>query len=196
MSTTPSDVITIVSGLPRSGTSMMMRMIDAGGIPALTDNVRKADVDNPRGYFEYEPVKRTKEDPSWLAHAGGRVVKMVYRLLYDLPAGRPYRIVFMKRKLTEVVASQDVMLSRRGREGGGLSKDKLIGLFEQQLAEFDEWARRQPHFAVLYVSYNDTLAKPGPVVQELNKFLGGRLNTAAMLRVVEPELYRQRGGGE
>ncbi len=186
------DVLTIVSGLPRSGTSMMMRMVDAGGIPALTDNIRRADEDNPRGYFEYEPVKRTKEDPSWLANAGGRVVKMVYRLLYDLPPGRDYRVVFMKRHLSEVVASQDVMLSRRGKESGGLSKDKLIGLFEQQLAEFDAWVKRQPGFQVLYISYNDTLTSPKVTVEALNKFLGGRLNTAGMLKVVEPELYRQR----
>ncbi|MEW6249669.1 MAG: sulfotransferase [Planctomycetota bacterium] len=195
MSTGLSDVVTIVSGLPRSGTSMMMRMLDAGGIPALTDNVRRADEDNPRGYFEYEPVKRTKEDPSWLANAGGRSVKLVYRLLYDLPADRNYRVVFMKRHLAEVVASQDVMLKHRGRESGGIASDKLIGLFEQQLAEFDEWARRQPNFQVLYVSYNDTLANPRPTVAALNAFLGERLDTQAMLRVIEPELYRQRAGG-
>ena len=196
MTATDQDVLTIVSGLPRSGTSMMMRMLDAGGIPALTDNVRRADEDNPRGYYEYEPVKQTKQDPSWLDTAGGRVVKMVYRLLYDLPPGRRYRIVFMKRNLNEVVASQDVMLSRRGREGGGLSKEKLIGLFEQQLAEFDQWVRQQPHFEVLYVSYNDVLTDPGPAVQALNTFLGGRLNTSAMLKTVEPQLYRQRADDE
>lgn len=195
MSKLDPGVIVIVSGLPRSGTSMMMRMIDAGGVPALTDNVRKADVDNPRGYFEFEPVKRTKQDPAWLQQAGGRVVKMVYRLLYDLPPGYEYRIVFMKRHLSEVVASQDAMLSRRGRPGGDLAQDKLIQLFEQQLAEFDVWVRPQAHFRVLYVSYNDVLQDPGATVRAVNEFLGGRLDTAAMARVVEPELYRQRAGG-
>ncbi len=187
-------LVTIVSGLPRSGTSMMMRMLDAGGLSALTDHVRKADADNPRGYFEFEPVKKTKEDPSWLDQAGGRAVKMVYRLLYDLPPGREYRIIFLRRRLEEVVASQDVMLSRRGRQGGNLSQEKLIGLFEQQLAEFDVWAGRQPSFKVLYVSYNDTLANPAATVQAVNAFLGGGLDVAAMSRVVEPELYRQRSG--
>jgi hypothetical protein len=187
-----SGTIVIVSGLPRSGTSMMMRMLDAGGVPALTDNVRKADDDNPRGYYEFEPVKRTREDPSWLTRAGGQVVKMVYRLLYDLPADRTYHVIFMRRKLEEVVASQDVMLSRRGRESGQMSKDKLIGMFEQQLADFDAWIRQQPQFRILYVSYNDTLTQPAATVAAVNAFLGGGLNTAAMLRVVEPELYRQR----
>jgi hypothetical protein len=192
MSATAPDVVTIVSGLPRSGTSMMMRMLDAGGVPALTDNVRKADVDNPRGYYEYEPVKQTRQDASWLDQAGGKVVKMVYRLLYDLPASRKYHVIFMTRRLEEVVASQDVMLTRRGRESGQMSQDKLIGLFEQQLAEFRQWVAQHPNFEVLYVSYNDVLTNPAPIVQQLNEFLGGRLNTAEMMRVVEPELYRQR----
>ena len=189
------NIVTIVSGLPRSGTSMMMRMVDAGGVTALTDNIRRADEDNPRGYFEYEPVKKTKEDPSWLTHAGGRVVKMVYRLLYDLPPGREYRVIFMRRHLTEVVSSQDVMLNRRGRQSGALSKEKLVGLFEQQLTEFDAWVSRHPNFKVLYVSYNDTLENPAATVQAVNTFLGGRLDTVAMSRVVEPDLYRQRSGG-
>lgn len=192
MTPTSSGLVTIVSGLPRSGTSMMMRMIDAGGLPALTDHVRQPDEDNPRGYYEFEPVKRTKEDPSWLNQAGGRVVKMVYRLLYDLPADRQYQVVFMRRKLEEVIASQDVMLSRRGRGGGGLSKDKLIGLFGNQLREFEEWVSRQANFRILYVHYNDTLRQPQATVQVVNEFLGGGLDTAAMLRVIEPDLYRQR----
>jgi len=192
----PSDphVITVVSGLPRSGTSMMMRMIDAGGIPALTDNIRRADEDNPRGYFEFEPVKKTREDPSWLDRAGGRVVKMVYRLLYDLPAGHQYRIVFMRRRLEEVIASQDVMLSRRGRSSDQLGKEKLLGLFEQQLNEFDTWVRTRPNFKILYVSYNDALENPEPTIAAVNEFLGGRLDAKAMRQVVEPSLYRQRSG--
>ena len=106
-----SRFVTIVSGLPRSGTSMMMQAIAAGGIPALTDGFRAADVDNPRGYYEFEPVKKTREDASWLDRAGGKVVKMVYRLLYDLPAeGYEYRVVFMRRDIREVLASQKKML--------------------------------------------------------------------------------------
>lgn len=186
------DPITIVSGLPRSGTSMMMRMIDAGGIPVLTDNVRKADQDNPRGYFEFEAVKKTKQDASWLAFAGGKVVKMVYRLLYDLPADRQYRVVFMQRDLREVVASQDVMLSRRQRPADNLSPEKLIGLFEQQLEEFDQWVGKRPNFKILYVSYNEVLRDPRPAVTAVNEFLGGDLDVEAMAGVVEPVLHRQR----
>lgn len=192
MSATPPDVVTIVSGLPRSGTSMMMRMLDAGGIPALTDNIRTADEDNPRGYYEFEPVKKTKEDPSWLEDAGGKVVKMVYRLLYDLPGGYQYRIVFMQRNLREVIASQDVMLRRRGRDQDTMEQDKLIDLFARQLAEFDEWIAAQPNFAILYVNYNDTLRAAEETVRRVNEFLGGKLDTRAMRAIVEPDLYRQR----
>jgi hypothetical protein len=185
-------LITIVSGLPRSGTSMMMRMLEAGGLPALIDNIRTADDDNPRGYYEFEPVKKTKEDPSWLDGAGGKVVKMVYRLLYDLPRDHEYWVVFMRRHLSEVVASQDVMLARRGRGGGGITKDKLIAMFQKQLGEFDEWVKKQPNFRILYVDYNETLKDPQPTVRALNEFLGGHLNTAAMEKTVEQQLYRQR----
>jgi hypothetical protein len=185
-------LITIVSGLPRSGTSMMMRMLEAGGVPALVDNIRTADEDNPRGYYEFEPVKKTKEDPSWLNTAGGKVVKMVYRLLYDLPRDWTYWIVFMQRNLNEVIASQDVMLARRGHGGSDMTKEKLINLFEKQLGEFDDWAKKQPNFRMLYVSYNETLRDPRPTVRALNEFLGGQLNTAAMENVIEPQLYRQR----
>jgi hypothetical protein len=186
------DTITIVSGLPRSGTSMMMRMLEAGGLPALVDNIRTADEDNPRGYYEFEPVKKTKEDPSWLATAGGKVVKMVYRLLYDLPRDRTYHVVFMQRHLQEVVKSQDVMLGRRGRDSGAMSKDKLIALFQKQLGEFDAWVKKQSNFRIVYVNYNDMLRDAQPAIKVVNEFLGGGLNTDAMTKVVEPSLYRQR----
>ncbi|HPC23113.1 MAG TPA: sulfotransferase family protein [Phycisphaerae bacterium] len=184
--------LTIVSGLPRSGTSMMMRMLEAGGIPALIDNIRKPDEDNPRGYYEYEPVKQTRKDPSWLKHAEGRVVKMVYRLLYDLPPDYQYRVVFMRRKLEEVIASQNVMLARQAKPGGSLSDDKLMAVFRTELESVYRWLEKQPNFRVLFVDYNEIMADAGPAVDALNRFLGGNLNTAAMRNVVEPELYRQR----
>jgi len=187
----PREFLTIVSGLPRSGTSMMMRMLEAGGLPALVDNIRAADDDNPRGYYEFEPVKQTKKDASWLVGSEGKVVKMVYRLLYDLPLDREYRVVFTQRKLEEVVASQNVMLARQGKPQG-LPDEKLVRLFRTELDQVDHWLASRANFRVLYVSYNEALADPAPTVQVLNEFLGGSLDTAAMLRVVEPVLYRQR----
>jgi len=189
--TQPRNYLTIVSGLPRSGTSMMMRMLEAGGVPALVDDIRAADEDNPRGYYEFEPVKKTKEDASWLEGSEGKVVKMVYRLLYDLPGGREYRVVFTQRNLEEVLASQNVMLGRQGKDAGKLTEEKLMGLFRAELEKADEWIREQPNFKLLYVSYNDTLKDPAPTIRALDEFLGG-LDTGAMQRVVEPTLYRQR----
>src|SRR2546428_1479705 len=106
--------ITIVSGLPRSGTSMMMRMLDAGGLPVLVDNIRKADDDNPYGYYEFEPVKRLSSDSSWLREARGKAFKMVYALLYELPKDYDYRVIVMQRKMDEIIASQRAMLCRQG----------------------------------------------------------------------------------
>ena len=130
---TERDYLTIVSGVPRSGTSMMMRMIHEGGIPALTDDHRKADIDNPRGYFEFQPVKRTREAPEWIPGAVGKVVKMVHLLLLDLPLGHSYRVVLMRRNLEEVVRSQDVMLERNGGSSNDLSGEQLIAVYHDVL---------------------------------------------------------------
>ena len=184
--------IVIVSGLPRSGTSMMMQLLEAGGLPVLTDQIRGADEDNPRGYYEFEPVKTVKVDPSWLDGAQGKVVKMVYRLLYDLPAGYQYSVVFMKRRLEEVIASQDEMLRRLGKGGGETDATQLTAIYNRELGQAEEWLSRQPNFSVLYVDYHDVLTDPERVVQDLNDFLGGALNTEAMLRVPDRSLHRQR----
>ena len=186
------DVTTIVSGLPRSGTSLMMQMIHGGGLPALTDKVRAGDEDNPRGYFELEAVKKTKKDPSWLDETPGRVVKMVHLLLYDLPGDRSYRVVFMTRLLREVVRSQGVMLQRRGTTGADLTPEQLIKAYEGQLARIRQWLDEQPNFQVHYTSYNDLMADPPASAAAVNAFLGGGLDVDGMLRNVDPKLYRQR----
>ena len=184
--------ITIVSGLPRSGTSMMMQMLAAGGIPALADNLRQADEDNPRGYFELERVKQVQTDSSWLDEAEGKAVKMVYRLLYDLPPDRVYRVIFMTRALDEVIASQRVMLERHGKGSDRLDDARLAEIYRRQLQEVMTWLCTQPSFSVLSVDYRDVLGHPEPTVQQLNRFLDGRLDIDAMLRVPDWSLYRQR----
>ncbi|MCI0460395.1 MAG: sulfotransferase [Gemmataceae bacterium] len=186
------EFITIVTGLPRSGTSLMMQMLQAGGMPILTDNLRQADADNPRGYLEFEPVKQLKRDASWLRGAYGQAVKLVHLLLYDLPAGHPYRVLFLRRKLPEVVASQRAMLDRQGKKGASLPEDQLARLFAGQLTQVEAWLRERENFAVLDVSYNDLIAGPTGQADRINHFLGGGLIPAAMSTVVEPALYRQR----
>ena len=187
-----NEFITIVAGLPRSGTSMMMRMLETGGIPVLIDHERTPDEDNPNGYYEFEAVKQTKADQSWLNDAPGKVVKMVYRLLYDLPKNQTYRVVFMRRKLEEVLASQRKMLERNGRVSGSGQDDQVAKLFLSELAKFDAWIAEQPNFAMLNIDYNAMLADPCPQVAKINEFCGGQLNEEAMAGVVDPSLYRNR----
>jgi len=171
---------------------MMMQMLDAGGLPAVTDNIRTRDEDNPKGYYEFEPVKKTREDPSWVPTACGKVVKMVYRLLYDLPGGFEYRVVFMRRHMDEVLASQDKMLQRAGRQGGNATPEQMAALFRRELDKVDDWLQSQPHFSVMDVQYHEMIADPVPLCEALNTFLGGRLDVRRMAGVVDPSLYRNR----
>jgi hypothetical protein len=191
MSSDPRSFVTAVSGLPRSGTSMMMQMLAAGGMPILSDNIRKADDDNLRGYYEFEPVKRTKDDASWLKEAQGKVVKLVYTLLYDLPADCAYRVVFMHRHLDEVLASQRVMLDRRGEKGATVSPDRLRRIFEGQLEKVRAWLARQPHFEVIHVDYHHVINDPESQARRIADFLGGKLDLALMAAAVDGSLYRQ-----
>lgn len=190
--------VNIVSGLPRSGTSMMMKMLEAGGIPVLIDNIRKADIDNPKGYYEFERVKKVKEDQAWLEDGVGKVVKMVSMLLLDLPEGYNYKIVFTRREMKEILASQRKMLVRLGEqdeqsEEEAAREDRVMAAnYRQHLVKVHNWLNKQPNIEVLYVRYNDFLADPLPQIEEMNTFFGGVLDTEKMKGVVDPSLYRNR----
>jgi len=186
------NTILIVSGLPRSGTSMMMKMVSAGGIEPLTDNIRTADEDNPNGYFEFERVKQIETDKDWLENARGRVVKLVSALLRHLPLHYSYRIIFMRRNMSEILASQRQMLIRRGEAADTVPDDKMAAMFEKHIASVERWLALQPNMKTLFVSYNDVLANPSTYVQSINEFLGGSLDVDRMTEVVDHALYRQR----
>jgi len=186
------DAITIVSGLPRSGTSMMMRMLAAGGMATVTDEIRSADEDNPAGYYEFERVKQLKEDASWLPDARGKVVKIVSALLVHLPRDHAYQLVFMRRKMSEILDSQQAMLRRRGKPADPSADGKMSALYEKHLQQTDDWMRREPNVRFIYVDYNDMLANPAEEVARVNAFLGNTLDAAAMLEVVDRGLYRQQ----
>ncbi len=190
------DAITIVSGLPRSGTSMMMKMLEAGGLEAVTDGERKADEDNPRGYYEFELVKRIQENVSWFPQVQGRAVKMVSELLFHLPAEFEYRIVFMERNLDEIIRSQNTMLKRMGRERSGVTDDQIRKLFEKHLIKVTEWLRQQKNIRTLFISYNNTLEDPKTSIEELKGFFSDctDLDTDKMSSVIDPNLYRQKKG--
>jgi hypothetical protein len=190
--TLPNPPITIVSGLPRSGTSLMMQMLVAGGIPALSDNIRTPDADNPRGYYEFERAKQIKADKAWLSDAQGKVVKMVHLLLLDLPMDRRYDIVFMRRDPQEVVKSQSVMLARSGKAGAALPPEKLIAVYAQQIAKVQAFLAQNACVRVLEVSYNDLIRDPASAARTISGFLQRPMNTDAMVGAVDPALYRNR----
>jgi len=183
--------IIIVSGLPRSGTSLMMQMLEAGGLPVVTDNIRKADDDNPRGYYEFEKVKKIQKDSSWLKDCHGKAFKMVSELLYHLPDNDTYKVIFMKREMKEILASQGVMLQRLGREGSKVGDQKMAGKFAKHLQHIESWLATQSNITVLYLTYNDIIQEPLIYAQSVNRFLGGWLHEDGMAQVVESSLYRK-----
>ena len=184
--------VTVVSGLPRSGTSMMMQMLSAGGLTVLADQIRGADSDNLQGYLEFEPVKATKRDASWVEGAVGKAVKVVYLLLSDLPAEFEYRVLFLRRDLQEVVRSQQKMLMRRGEEGAGGESGQIVAMFRRQIEKTAQWLDRQANFQSLNVTYGNVIEDPHAEAQRVSDFLQIPLNTTAMAAVVDPSLYRQR----
>lgn len=185
-------IIIIVSGLPRSGTSMTMKMLEAGGIPPLTDQIRTADSDNPKGYYEFERAKKLREgDVAWIPDAEGKVVKVIGALLVHLPPDYEYRVLFMRRNIKEILASQAKMLENRGEENK-VDDATIAGLFSKHVKQVEDWMNSQPNLQYIDVDYNAMLVDPKPLVKKINQFMGGGLDEAAMIRVVDPELYRQR----
>lgn len=187
-----SSPITIVSGLPRSGTSMMMRMLEAGGMMPFMDGQRAADEDNPRGYYELEAVKTLAQDNTWVSAAQGQALKVISFLLNQLPPDQQYRVIFMRRALPEVLASQRQMLKRRGTEAQGGDDARMQQLFERHLDQVTSWLMEQPNMMVLFVDYARAVREPASVTQEVVDFLGQPLQAGAMTAAVERELYRQR----
>jgi hypothetical protein len=182
--------VIIVSGLPRSGTSLMMQLLSAGGIEVVTDNQRLPDRDNPHGYFEFEPVKKIKQDASWLPEIRGKAVKMVSQLLFDLPASERYRIVFMERDLEEVITSQEKMLARLGRPA--VPRAEIAHAFSLHLRRLGQWLAEQQNLTVHRVGFADVIARPAAETARLNEFLAGRLNCNAAIKAIDPSLYRNR----
>jgi hypothetical protein len=171
---------------------MMMKMLEAGGLEVLTDNIRTADADNPKGYYEFERVKQIEHDQTWLENAKGRVVKMIAALLKHLPGEYDYKVVFMRRDIKEVLASQRQMLIRRGEPTNTIADDRMAELFGKHLERIEDWIASQPNIECCYVEYADALEHPLEEAERLKQFLGNGLDIEAMASVVEPALYRQR----
>jgi hypothetical protein len=183
-------MITIVSGLPRSGTSLMMQMLAAGGMPILSDGERQADTDNPRGYLEWERIKQLPKDPGCIAEAEGKAVKVISLLLLSLPEGHEYRVIFMQRPLPEVLASQDKMMRNRGTAGAPAS---IVGAaFEKNLLATNAWLDSKAYVKTLRVPYHEVVQNSKDTATKVAEFLGISLDVDSMAQQVDSTLYRNR----
>jgi hypothetical protein len=185
--------VVVVSGLPRSGTSMLMKMLEAGGVPVMTDGLREADEDNPKGYYEVERIKdlARETDRGWLVEARGKAIKVISFLLKSLPSDLNYRVIFVRRDIEEILASQKKMLARRG-ETDDTPPERMRQHFQDDLWRATYQLTHQPWFEMLEIHYGDVLSRPLEGARQVNDFLGGHLDVEAMAAVVDPELYRNR----
>ena len=184
--------VVVVSGLPRSGTSMAMKMLEAGGMEIVTDGQREADEDNPRGYYEDERVKdlASTPDKSWLRPSRGRAVKVISFLLKDLPPNLNYQVILMHRDLTEVLGSQRKMLDRRG-ETDETPDERMMELWRDQLWRANYLLKKAPQFEWVEIDYGEALRDPAAAAARIAGLVEG-LDERAMADVVDPSLYRNR----
>ena len=170
----------------------MMQMLQAGGMPVLTDSRRPPDEDNPRGYFELEAVKQTKQDPAWLRDAAGKAVKVIHLLLPHLPPSHEYRVILMRRNMNEILASQRKMLNRHGRRGADLNDARLAQVYTDQLNGIITWMTQQPNFKTLEVDYARLVSAPPEQAGVVNRFIGGELAESSMVSTIDVTLYRNQ----
>jgi hypothetical protein len=186
--------IIVVSGLPRSGTSMMMKMLTAAGMTVAQDGIRSADEDNPKGYFELEKVKELDkvQEKGWMKDYRGQVVKVISFLLRDLPPDNNYKVIFMLRELEEVLASQKKMLERRNEPADAVDDEKMKKNYDNHLRKVRYMLEREANMDVLYVKYDEVVANPRGEAERVNKFLGGEFDVEKMTAAVDGSLYRNR----
>jgi hypothetical protein len=188
--------LVVVSGLPRSGTSMMMRMLEAGGLSILGDAERAADIDNPKGYFELERIKNLEheQDKSYLRAGRGKAVKAISFLIKDLPHDNDYRVIFMRRDLDEVLASQDKMIARLDQGDTSANQEAMKEAYRNDIVRTRLLCRKRPNFELIEVHYKAAIDDPASACRMVNEFLGGRLDEAAMRAAIDASLYRNRAG--
>jgi tetratricopeptide (TPR) repeat protein len=186
----------LVSGLPRSGTSLMMQMLEAGGLTILTDHERAADLDNPKGYYEWEPLKQIGKTPELLDEDGldRRGIKCVSMLLAQLPLRHNYKVIFMTRPIEEIVASQRQMIDRLGTRGASLAREDLTRGLDAHREETLAWLKRAPHMQFIEINYVALTKDPSPQIERVVEFVGREQlpNEEAMAGVIDPSLHRQR----
>ena len=182
----------IVSGLPRSGTSMLMRMLEAGKIEILSDEIRQPDIDNPKGYYEYEPVKNLADDASWIKNIDNRGIKIISHLLPYLPADRSYKLLFILRPIEEILISQKKMLEHSKEPLDDAKQKRMTLKFQDHLYQIRLWIARQPNIDCLFFKYIDIINEPLGCAQKISAFLDNQCDPHLMADVVDPGLYRNR----
>lgn len=180
--------IIVVSGLPRSGTSMMMQILEAGGLEILSDNKRKPDTSNPKGYYELEAVKKLNIDNSVIKEAPGKVIKIITHLLEHLPMDYNYKIIFMKRNIEEIMRSQQKMLGEEEED----YPTEMIEIFKKELNNVEIWIQDNPNIEMIKINYSDMIHDPSENIHLIKEFLGVPLNEKKMLKVIDPSLYRSK----
>ena len=187
--------IVVVSGLPRSGTSMLMKMLESGGMEILTDSERAADIDNPKGYFEYERIKDLEKetDKSYVREGRGKVLKVICFLIKDLPDDNDYRVIFMRRDLDEVLASQNKMIHRLGTTDTTATEAAMKEAYRNDIVRTRLLCKNRPNFELIEIGYKPTIEDPAATARSVNAFVGGHLDEAAMREAVDGSLYRNRG---
>ncbi len=191
----PGEPIVVVSGLPRSGTSMLMKMLESGGLEILTDSERAADIDNPKGYFEYGRIKDLEKetDKSYIREGRGKVLKVISFLIKDLPDDNDYRVIFMRRDLDEVLASQNKMIQRLGTTDATATEDAMKEAYRNDIVRTRLLCKNRPNFELIEIGYKPTIEDPAATARSVNAFVGGHLDEAAMREAVDGSLYRNRG---
>ncbi len=187
--------IVVVSGLPRSGTSMTMKMLEAGGVEIMTDTERMAYIDNPKGYFEYERIKDLEKetDKSYVVEGRGKAVKVISFLIKELPDENDYRVIFMRRDLDEVLTSQNKMIQRLGTADGSADDEAMKEAYRNDIIRTRLLCKSRPNFEMIEIHYKATIEDPAGTSRKVNGFLGGGLDEAAMRAAVDGSLYRNRG---
>jgi hypothetical protein len=187
-----NDEIIVVSGLPRSGTSMVMKMLAAGGVDVVTDNIRKADDDNPRGYFEYEKVKTLYREAAWLVQSKGKCIKIISHLLYYLPKDFNYKIIFIRRNMKEILDSQKKMYERLQKRADDLEDSVLAAKFNSHLFKVERWIKQKENIRSLFVHYSKIIQDPLVQAEKMRDLIGKSLDVSMMASAVDPSLYRNR----
>ncbi len=170
---------------------MMMQMLEAGGMKILTDNIRKSDKDNPKGYYEFEKVKQIKNDQSWLENARGKAAKIISFLLKYLPEKHQYKIIFMERRMEEILISQKQMIINQ-KKSNKIDDQQMMKSFYRHLEQIKKWLKKQTNIEVLFLNYNQILKNPVKEIKKINQFLNHNLKAEKMVKTINPRLYRQK----